>query len=106
MQNQVPHHASNHLTLDVGAIRSGRLICSNCLLRRTVPSIYYLGSEKVIAAAADGGVDLAAVCGYNGVWDVCPLLHVEQSDTIAIRVSGAAERVSKLLAKGQEEEHT
>lgn len=68
-----------------GNLNSFAFVC------RTAASVNRLGAEKVVAAAADAGVDLAEICGYHGAWDICRLLHVERGDTIAICVIPAAE---------------
>lgn len=73
------------LTGDLDSFGQSAVVCG------TAASVDCLGSEKVVAAAADGGVDLAEVCGYHGAWDVCRLLHVERGDTIAVCVVPAAE---------------
>ena len=70
------------------------------LVRGTAARINCLSSEKVVAAAADGGVDLAEICGYHGTWEICRLLHVERGDTVAIRVVPAAKHVGELLLRG------
>ena len=53
------------------------------------------GLQQVVAAAADGGVDLAEACRNYGARHVCWMLYTERGDTVAIRVVPAAERISR-----------
>lgn len=63
-------------------------------------SVDRLGSEEVVAAAADGGVDLAEVCGYDSAWHIRRLLHVERGDTIAVRIVPTAGQGQSTLGRG------